>query len=145
MTSSPEMFIKKIINFLRGFHFPKLFTKPSFERPFGLSNILHPSAFSLHVRAYITSVEFQSNLESLRTENCLLLTFETIVLLQLRYLQKMQHLALHLEMDGYIPLLLYGFLYFRRIGDFIGESLILRRLWKMLLFELPCKLMDDAE
>ena len=57
----------------------------------------------------------------------------------------MQLLALHLEMDGYIPLLLYGFLYFRRKGDFIGESLILRRLRKILLFEAPCKLLDDAE
>ena len=57
----------------------------------------------------------------------------------------MQLLALHLEMDGYIPLLLYGFLYFRWIGDFIGESLILRWLRKILLFEAPSKLMADAE
>ena len=57
----------------------------------------------------------------------------------------MQLLTLHLEIDGYIPLLLYGFLYFQRIGDFTGESLILRRLRKILLFEAPCKLMDDAE
>ena len=55
----------------------------------------------------------------------------------------MQLLALHL--DGYIPLLLYGFLYFQRIGNFIGESLILRRLRKILLIEVRCKLIDDAE
>ena len=48
----------------------------------------------------------------------------------------MQFLALYLEMDGYIPLLLYEFLYFRRIGDFIGESLILRRLLKILFSKL---------
>ena len=31
-----------------------------------------------------------------------------------------------LEILGYILILLYGFLYFRSIGDLIGESLILR-------------------
>ena len=45
MTSSPEMSIKEGINFHRGFYFPKMFSKPSFKGAFGLSNILHPSAF----------------------------------------------------------------------------------------------------
>ena len=34
----------------------------------------------------------------------------------------MQILALHLEIEGYIPLLLYGIVFIRRIGDFNGES-----------------------
>ena len=79
------------------------------------------------------------------TENCLLLTVEIIVVLPFRYLQQTQLLALHLGMEGYIPLLLYGLLYFRRIGDFNGESLILSRLRKILLLEAPRRLMDDTE
>ena len=82
MTSSPEMSVKKSINFHRGFHFPKMFSKPSFKGAFGLSNILHPSAFfSLQVRSYITSFDFQSKSELLTAENCLLLTVEIIVIL----------------------------------------------------------------
>ena len=67
----------------------------------------------------------------------LLLTVEihVIVVLQFRYLQQMQLVALYLEMERYISLHLYGLLYFRRIGDFIGESLILSRLRKILLLE----------
>ena len=73
------------------------------------------------------------------------MTVEIIVVLQFRYLQEMQLLALHLEIEGYIPLLLYGIVFLRRIGDFNGESLILSRLRKKLLLEAPCKLMDGAE
>ena len=82
--------------------------------------------------------------ELLTTENCLPLTVETIVDLQFKCLQQMQLLTLHLEIDGYISGLLYGFLYFSRIGDLIGESLTLRWLRKILL-DAPCKWKDDAE
>ena len=100
---------------------------------------------SLHFKTYITSFDVQSKSELLTTENCLLFTVEIIVVLQFRYLQQMQLLPLHLEMEGCIPLLLYGLLYFRRIVDFSDESLILRRLRKILLLEAPCKLMDATE
>ena len=74
----------------------------------------------------MTSFVRQSMSELLTTENCLPLTVETIVDLQFKCLQQMQLLTLHLEIDGYISGLLYGFLYFSRIGDLIGESLTLR-------------------
>ena len=75
------------------------------------------------------------------------MTVEIIVVLQFKYLQQMQLLALHLEIEGYIPLLLYGIVFLRRIGDFNVDSLILilSRLRKILLLEAPCKLTDDAE
>ena len=80
------------------------------------------------------------------TENYLLLTVEIIVILQFSYLQQMQLLALHLEMEGYIPLFLYRLLYFRRKGDFsCSESLILSRLRKTLFLKAPCRLMDATE
>ena len=40
MTSTPEMLIKKRINFLCFFDFKQMFLKPCFKGPFGLSNIL---------------------------------------------------------------------------------------------------------
>ena len=124
MTSSPEMFIKKSINFLSAFHFPKMFTNLVLRDRLVCPTYCIPQPFSLHVRTYITSFEFQSKSESLTTENCLLLTFEIIVLLQLRYLQQMQLFGIALgngrvhskctwhciwkltgtfQMDGYIP------------------------------------------
>ena len=105
MTSSPEMFIKKSINFLSVFYFLKCSPNLVLRDRLVCPTYCIPPPFSLHVRTYITSFEIQSKSESLTTENCLLLTFEIIVLLQLRYLQQMQLLALLLEMDGYIPLL----------------------------------------
>ena len=56
-----------------------------------------------------------------------------------------QLLALHLEILGYILFLLYGFLYFRSLGDLIGESLILRWLLKILYLEAPYKFIDNTE
>ena len=44
MTSTPEMLIKKRIDFLCFFDFKQMFLKPCFKGPFGLSNILHSSA-----------------------------------------------------------------------------------------------------
>ena len=40
-------------------------------------------------------------------------------------LQHLHLLTLHLEIIGYIPLLLNGLVYLRRIGDFIGNSKVL--------------------
>ena len=37
MISSPEMSVNTSIKFQRGFHFPKMFPKPSFKGAFGLS------------------------------------------------------------------------------------------------------------
>lgn len=45
---------------------------------------------------------------------------------------------------GYAPRLLYGFTYFRRIGDFKGESLILRLLRKIFVLATPNKLIEEA-
>ena len=104
-----------------------------------------PQPSSLQVRTYIISSDFQSKSELYTTGYCLLLTIEIIVVLQFRYLQQMQLLALHLEIGGYIPLLLYGIVFLRRIGDLNVDSLILSRLRKILLLEAPCKLTDDAE
>ena len=53
------------------------------------------------------------------TENCLPLTDEVTVDLVPRCLQNLHLLALHLEILGYIPHLLNGLEYFRRIGDSI--------------------------
>ena len=82
--------------------------------------ILQFSTF--HVRTYIKSSEL------LVIENCLPLTDEVTVDLVLKCLQHLHLLALHLEILGYIPHLLNGFVYLRRIGDFKGDSLILRLL-----------------
>ena len=87
-----------------------------------------PQPPSLQVRTYITSSNFQSKSELFTTENCLWLTEEIIADWQIKCLQQMQLLALHLEILGYILFLLYGFSYFRNVGDLIGESLILRWL-----------------
>ena len=40
MTSTPEMLIKKRINFLCFFDFKQMFLKPSFKDPFGLMDLL---------------------------------------------------------------------------------------------------------
>ena len=70
------------------------------------------------MRTYIKSYEFQSRSESLIIENCLSLTDEVTVDLVLKCLQHLHLLALHLEILGYIPHLLDGLVYLRRIGDF---------------------------
>ena len=55
----------------------------------------------------------------------------------LKCLQHLHLLALHLEILGYIPYLLNGSVYLRRIGDFRGDSLILRLLLKTQLLVIP--------
>ena len=81
------------------------------------------------MRTYIKSSEFQSRSELLIIENCLPLTDEVTVDLVLnKCLQHLHLLALHLEILGYIPHLLNGLVYLRRIGYFKGDSLILRLL-----------------
>ena len=79
------------------------------------------------MRTYIKSSEFQSRSELLIIENRLPLTDEVTVDLVLKCLQHLHLLALHLEILGYIPHLLNGLVYLRRIGDFKGDSLILRK------------------
>ena len=75
------------------------------------------------------SSEFQSSSDVLMTENCLPLTDEVTVDLVLKCLQPLHLLALHLKTLQYIPhLFLNGLEYFRRIGHFRGDSLILRLL-----------------
>ena len=80
------------------------------------------------MRTYIKSSEFQSRSELLIIENRLPLTDEVTVDLVLKCLQHLHLLALHLEILGYIPHLLNGLVYLRRIGDFKGDSFILRLL-----------------
>ena len=59
--------------------------------------------------------------------------------------QHLHLLALPLEILGYIPLLLNGLVYFRRVGDFRGESLILRLFLDILVLPAPLKLTEAAE
>ena len=54
-------------------------------------------------------------------------------------------LALHFEMLGYIPRLLNGLIYLRKMGDFKGGSLTLRLLQKTLILAAPWRLKEDAE
>ena len=61
-----------------------------------------PQPPPLQVRTYITSSDFQSKSELFTTENCLWLTEEIIVDQQIKWLQQVQLLALHLEILGYI-------------------------------------------
>ena len=75
------------------------------------------------MRTYIKFSEFQSRSELLIIENCLPLIDEVTVDLVLKCLQHLHLLALHL---GYIPHLLNGLVYLRRIGNFKGDRLILR-------------------
>ena len=145
MASSPEMSVKKSINIFRVFIFRKCSQNLVLRTRLVCLTYYIPQLFSLQVRTYIISSDFQSKSELYTTRNCLLLTVEIIVVLQFRYMQQLQILALQLDIEGYMPLLLYGIVFLRRIGDFNGESLILNRLRKLLLFEAPCKLMDDAE
>ena len=132
MTSSPEMLIKKRINFFFFFFFFAflILNKCSLNLVLRARLVCPtyciPQPPSLQVRTYITSSDFQSKSELFTTANCLWLTEEIIVDWQIKWMQQMQLLALHLEILGYILFLLYGFLYFRSIGDLIGESLILR-------------------
>ena len=114
------------------FDFKQMFLKPCFKGPFGLSNILHSSASFAASENIYNILWFQSKSELFTTENCLWLTEEIIVDRQIKWLQQVQLLALHLEILGYILFLLYWFLHFRSIGDLIGESLILRWFLKIL-------------
>lgn len=72
------------------------------------------------------SVERQLMSDVLITENLLPLTVDLMVDSQFKCIQQLQLLILHLEIEGYIPGLLNGSLYLRKMGDLIGESLILR-------------------
>ena len=72
--------------------------------------------------------KFQSSSELFIKQNCLPLTDEVTEVLVFKCLQHLHLLALHLEILGYIPHLLNGLVYLRRIGDFSGDNLILRLL-----------------
>ena len=108
--------IQKIINFIRLINSTIVFAESSSE------------FIKFHVRIKIRSSEFHPSSELLITENCLPLTDEVIVDLVLKCLQHLYLLALHLEVLGYIPHLLNGLVYLRRIGDFRRDSLFLRLL-----------------
>ena len=105
-----------------------MFAESFFESSTNLSDILHFTIFYISMRTYIKSSEFQSRSELLIIENCLSFTDEETVDLVLKCLQHLHLLALHLEILGYIPHLFNGLVYLRRIGDFKGDSLILRLL-----------------
>ena len=85
------------------------------------------TTFAFTISIFLNS-EFQSRSELLIIVNCLPLTDEVTVDLVLKCLQHLHLLVLHLEILGYIPHLLNGLVYLRRIGDFKGDSLILRLL-----------------
>ena len=57
----------------------------------------------------------------------------------------MQPFTLHVEIEGYRLRFLSGFLHLRIIGDFTGESLILKLLRKILQLEAPFSLIEDTE
>ena len=101
--------------------------------------------FVFQVRTYTRSINFQSKSESLTTENVLPFTDEVIVVLEHKCLQQLHFLALHVEILGYIPGLLNGLIYLRKIGDLSGDNLILRLLRNILELEAPCRLTVDAE
>ena len=48
-------------------------------------------------------------------------------------------------MLGYIPRLLNGLIYLRKMGDFRGDSLTLRLFRKTLVLAAPWRLIDDTE
>ena len=60
-------------------------------------------------------------------------------------LQHLHLVALHFEILGYIPRLLNGIIYLRKMGDFRGDSLTLGLLRKTLVLAVPWRLVDDAE
>ena len=120
--------IQKIIKNFRLIHSTIVFAESFFESSASLSDILHFTIFYISWRTYIKSSEFQSRSELLIIENCLPLIDEVTVYLVLKCLQHLHLLALHLEILGYIPHLLNGLVYLRRIADFKGDSLILRLL-----------------
>ena len=54
-------------------------------------------------------------------------------------------MALHLEILGYIPGLLSGLIYLRKIGDLSGDNLIRRLLRNIFELEASCRLTVEAE
>ena len=85
-----------------------MFDESFCESSTSLPNIPILQIHKFQVRTYIRTFEFQSSSELLITENCLPLTVEITVDLVLECLQHLHHLALHLEILGYIPHLLNG-------------------------------------
>ena len=79
------------------------------------------------------------------TENCPPLTDEVTVEVVHKCLQDLHLLALDFEMLGYIPRLLNGLIYLRKMGDFRGDSLTLRLFRKTLVLAAPWRLIDEAE
>ena len=69
------------------------------------------------VKIYIRLSDTQSKSKLLMTEKVLPFTDEVIVVLVYKCSQQLQHLALYLEMLGYILGLLKGFGYLRKTGD----------------------------
>ena len=102
-------------------------TKSFLQSSTSLSNILHPTIIiivCISSKTYTRSIDFQSKSESLTTENVLPFTDEVIAVLEHKYWQQLHFLALHLEILGYIPGLLNGLIYLRKIGDLSGDNLI---------------------
>ena len=127
MSFSFKVPIQKL-SFSRLIHSTIVFAESFFESSTSLSDILHFTIIYILVRTYFKSSEFQSRSELLIIENCLPLTDEVTVDLVLKCLQHLHLLALHLEIVGYIPHLLNGLVYLRRICDFKGDGLFLRLL-----------------
>ena len=97
------------------------------------------------VITFIKSVDFQVKTDMFTTEKRVPFTDEETVDAVHKWEQNLHLLALLLEILGYIPLLLNGLVYFRRIGDFRGESLILRLFLNILVLPAPLKLTEAAE
>ena len=74
-----------------------MFAESFFESSTSLSDILHFTIFTFHVRTYIKSFEFQSRSELLTIENCLPLTDEVTVDLVLKMLATFTPLGIALR------------------------------------------------
>ena len=79
------------------------------------------------------------------TKKVLPFTDEVIVVLVHKCLQQLQLLALHLEMLGYILVLLKEFGFLHKTGDSIGDNLTLRLLRRILVLDAPCRSTEEAE
>ena len=89
------------------------------------------------------SEDFQSKSVLSITENCLPLTDEVTVEVVHKCLQHLHLLALYFEMLGYMPFLLNGLTYLRKMGDFSGDNLTLRLLRKAVVLAAPGRLTDE--
>ena len=124
--------IKELVKSFMLFHSTIVLTKSNFKSKISLSTILHfsISLISFQYIYYIKLENFQSKSVLLITENCLPLTDKVTVEVLHKCLQHLHLLALQFEMLGYIPPLLNGLIYLRKMGDSRGDNLTLRLLQK---------------